>query len=151
MTTYILTGSPENHEVTRAHGYTVIGLKERHHRQALELEVGDRLVLYLTKVKVFCASMVLDGPMFEARERLWPGAPKKPDIYPWRFPARPEVVIEDAARWIDAGTLAGQLEHVRKWPAEHWTLAFQGQLRAVSDADAAVLLDALRDAAGVPV
>jgi hypothetical protein len=28
---------------------------------------------------------------------------------------------------------------VRKWPAEHWQLAFQGQLRTVSDADAELL------------
>ena len=26
-----------------------------------------------------------------------------------------------------------------KWPAEHWHLAFQGQLRTVSDADAQLL------------
>jgi hypothetical protein len=40
---------------------------------------------------------------------------------------------------------------VRKWPAEHWTLAFQGQLRTVSGEDAGVLVRRLRAAAGVPV
>jgi len=30
---------------------------------------------------------------------------------------------------------------VRKWPAEHWKLAFQGQIRAVSAHDADVLMD----------
>ena len=39
--------------------------------------------------------------------------------------------------FVPAESLAGELEHVRKWPAEHWHLAFQGQLRTVSDADAA--------------
>jgi hypothetical protein len=33
---------------------------------------------------------------------------------------------------------------VRKWPAEHWTLAFQGQLRTVSDEDRDRILDRLR-------
>ena len=33
------------------------------------------------------------------------------------------------------------------WPAEHWTLAFQGQLRTVSAADAELLLDRMRGAA----
>jgi hypothetical protein len=39
---------------------------------------------------------------------------------------------------------------VRKWPPEHWRLAFQGQLRTVSDADAEVLLGRLRAASGAP-
>ena len=38
---------------------------------------------------------------------------------------------------------------MRKWPAEHWTLAFQGQLRTLSGADADLLVQRLRAAAGV--
>jgi hypothetical protein len=37
---------------------------------------------------------------------------------------------------------------VRKWPAEHWHLAFQGQLRALSDADAELLESRIRAGAG---
>ena len=42
--------------------------------------------------------------------------------------------------------LTGELFEARTpvWPAEHWKLAFQGQLRTVSEADAGVLLDAMR-------
>jgi hypothetical protein len=36
---------------------------------------------------------------------------------------------------------------VGKWPAEHWHLAFQGQLRTVSDADAELLEKRLAAAA----
>lgn len=36
--------------------------------------------------------------------------------------------------FVPAEELADSLEHVRKWPAEHWQVAFQGQPRAVSDA-----------------
>ena len=46
---------------------------------------------------------------------------------------------EDA--FVPAESLVGALEHVRKWPAEHWHLAFQGQLRTVSEADAELLRD----------
>ena len=56
----------------------------------------------------------------------------------------------DEPDWVPAEELARDLEHVRKWPAEHWTLAFQGQLRTISDADAALLMDRLHAAAGVP-
>ena len=49
----------------------------------------------------------------------------------------------DEPDWLPAEAVNGSLEHVRKWPAEHWTLAYQGQLRTVSDHDARVLLDAM--------
>jgi hypothetical protein len=39
---------------------------------------------------------------------------------------------------------------VQKWPPEHWKLAFQGQLRTVSEADAKLLGERLRAAAPAP-
>lgn len=146
MRTWILTGSPENHAATREHGFSVIGLKERNRRRAEQIAPGDRIVLYATRVKAFAGSVVVEGELYEDRERIWPGKPGKPDPYPWRFPTRPEVVL-DAEEWVPAEDLAGELEHVAKWPPDHWTLAFQGQIRDVSDADAARVLDAMREGA----
>lgn len=53
------------------------------------------------------------------------------------------LVLEDQ-EFVPAEEVVGELEHVRKWPAEHWHLAFQGQLRPVSDADAQLLEDHMR-------
>jgi hypothetical protein len=53
--------------------------------------------------------------------------------------------------FVPAVELAGQLDHVRKWPAEHWQLAFQGQLRTVSDADGRLLERRLRERTGAAV
>jgi hypothetical protein len=146
-TTWILTGSPENYAATRERGFSLIGLKERRRLQAQQMAPGDRIVLYLTRVKAFAGSLRLAGELFEDRTPVWPGKPGAPDAYPWRFAAAPEVVVPEAA-WVAAEELAPELEHVRKWPAEHWTLAFQGQLRTVSPADAALLVARLREAAG---
>jgi len=148
-TTWILTGSPENFAATRERGFRLIGMKERRRRQAMEMEPGDRIVFYLTKVGRFAGSVRIASDMFEDREPVWPGKPGNPDPYPWRFETEPEIVL-DEEEWVDAEDLKDDLEHVRKWPAEHWKLAFQGQLRTVSDADAALLLSRLRAAAGAP-
>jgi hypothetical protein len=146
--TWILTGSPENYAATRAHDFDVIGLKERNRNRALEIEVADRIVLYLTRVMALAASIVVTGQLYEDRVKLWPGKPGKADPYPWRFPTEPEIVL-DEPDWVPAGSLVDELEHVAKWPREHWTLAFQGQIRPVSDRDAAALLGRLSAAAGV--
>ena len=143
---WILTGSPENYAATVEHGFSVIGLKELRRNFALQIEPGDRIVLYLTKRLAFPASIRVTGELFEDRTKLWPGKPGKPDAYPWRFPTEPELVLEEAD-WVPAEGLTGELEHVRKWPAEHWKLAFQGQIRAVSEHDAALLLERMGAAA----
>ena len=142
MTTWILTGSPENFEATRERGFRVIGMKERRRNFAAQMEPGDRIVFYLTRVKAFAAIVRISGEMYEDRTKIWPGKPGKADPYPWRFETEPELVL-DEPDWVPAEELAGELEHVRKWPAEHWTLAFQGQLRRVGDHDAGLIRETM--------
>lgn len=140
--TWILTGSPENHAATALHGYRLIGCKERRRRQAEQMEPGDRIVLFATRALAFAATVRLTSGMFEDRTPVWPVKPGRADQYPWRFRAEPELVL-DEQHWLPAQAVNHSLEHVGKWPAEHWTLAYQGQLRTVSEHDARVLLDAM--------
>jgi hypothetical protein len=146
---WVLTGSPENFAATRDHGFKVIGMKEGRRRMAEQVEPGDRIFFYLTKVQEFAAVVRVTGEMYEGRKKIWPGKPGKADPYPWRFETEPELVLADDDR-APAEGIAQQLEHVRKWPPEHWKLAFQGQLRTVSDDDAAVIEDALRSRTADP-
>jgi hypothetical protein len=144
--TWVLTGSPENFAATAERDFRLIGMKEGRRRMAEQVEPGDRIVFYLTKVKELAAIVRVTGEMFEDRTPVWPGKPGKVDPYPWRFETEPELVLDEADR-VPAEELVGELEHIAKWPAEHWTLAFQGQLRTVSDADAEVIERRMRAAA----
>jgi EVE domain len=144
--TWILTGSPENFAATCEQGFKVIGMKELRRNMAEQIEPGDEIVFYLTRIKAFAGIVRVTSEMYEDRKKIWPGKPGKVDPYPWRFDTEP-VLILDEDHYVPAEELAPELEHVRKWPLEHWTLAFQGQLRTVSDADAALLGERLREAA----
>ena len=146
-TTWVLTGSLENFRATREHGFRVIGAKERRRRLAEQIEPGDRIVFYVTGVQAFGGILRVIGEMYEDRSRIWPGKPGKPDPYPWRFETEPLIVLEEDA-FVPAEELVDELEHVRKWPREHWRLAFQGQLRPVGEADAELLERRIRAAAG---
>ena len=150
MKTWILTGSPENFAATRERGFRLIGMKEGRRRMAEQIEPGDRIVFYLTRIKELAAIVRVTGEMFEDRTPVWPGKPGKVDPYPWRFETEPELVLEEG-EYVPAEELADELKHVRKWPREHWTLAFQGQLRTVPEADARLLEGRMRAAAGAPL
>ena len=90
----------------------------------------------------------MTGELFEDRTPVWPGKPGR-DPYPWRFETEPVVTLDEDA-FVPAVAVVGELEHAAKWPAEHWHLAFQGQLRTVPPADARLLEGRIREAAGAP-
>jgi len=149
---WILTGSLDNFRVNVERGFDLIGFKERRRNQAEQFEPGDEVFFYLTGLQAFGGIARVASQMFEDRTRIWPGtkdgkAPKGgPDDYPWRVEAEPVVVLEEGD-FVPAEELAPELEHARKWPAEHWHLAFQGQLRTISDTDAALIRERLEAAA----
>ena len=148
--TWILTGSLENFRINVARGFDVIGFKERRRLQAREFEPGDEIVFYVTGVQAFGGLARVRSEMFEDREPIWPqGTKKRPEPYPWRVEAEPVLVLDEEA-FVSAEELVGELEHIAKWPAEHWHLAFQGQLRTISDPDAKLLRDRLGAVAPAP-
>jgi hypothetical protein len=157
---WILTGSLENFRVNVERGFDLIGFKEGRRRQAEQFEPGDEVFFYVTGVQAFGGLAGVRSEMFEDREPIWPGIkqrpPKgppdqKPEPYPWRVEAEPLIVLAEPD-FVPAEELADELEHVRKWPREHWQLAFQGQLRTVGDTDAKLLRARLAAAqrAGAP-
>ena len=146
-TTWILTGSVENFRINVERGFDVIGFKERRRRQAEEFEPGDEIVFYVTGVQAFGGIARVRSEMFEDRTPIWPqGKKKKPEPYPWRVEAEPVLVLPED-RFVPAEELVTELEHIGKWPPDHWHLAFQGQLRTIGDADARLLRERLGSSA----
>jgi EVE domain len=142
--TWILTGSLENFRINVERGFDVIGFKQRRRLQAREFEPGDEIVFYVTGVQAFGGIARVTSEMFEDRTPIWPQVKasgnkvKAPEPYPWRVEAEPVVVLPED-EFVPAEELIGELEHVAKWPLEHWHLAFQGQLRTIGEADAKLL------------
>jgi predicted RNA-binding protein len=132
---WILTGSLENFRINVERGFDLVGFKERRRRQAEEFEPGDEIFFYVTGVQAFGGVARVTSEMFEDRARIWPEKKGKPEIYPWRVEAQPILVLPEE-RFVPAEEVAPELDHVAKWPAEHWHLAFQGQLRTIGKHDA---------------
>jgi predicted RNA-binding protein len=145
-TSWILTGSLENFRINVERGFDVIGFKERRRRMAEEFEPADEVFFYVTGVQAFGGLARVTSEMFEDRARIWPGKKGKPEIYPWRVHAEPVLVLPEDD-FVPAEELVTELEHVRKWPLDHWHLAFQGQLRTIGEADAVLLRDRLSSVA----
>jgi hypothetical protein len=53
------------------------------------------------------------------------------------------VVLEEL-EWVPARDIAYRMEYVRKWPPEHWALAFQGHVHQLPQKDFRLVEQELR-------
>ena len=138
---WMIVSSPDNFRKTREHNFSIQGLKTRHRRRVETMRVGDRVLYYVTGRMGFAATVTVASPMYEDHTPIWRTARRDED-YPWRVHIRPDVIL-DEADWVPAKEIAYRLDYVRKWPPEHWTLAFQGHIHLLNRNDFAVIEDAM--------
>jgi EVE domain len=136
---WMIVTSPDNFRKTRELGFTIQGLKSRHRRRVETMRVGDRVLYYVTGRMAFASTVTVASPMYEDHTPIWRSARRDED-YPWRVHIRGDVILEEID-WIPAKELAYRLDYVRKWPPEHWTLAFQGHIHALPRNDFAIVED----------
>ncbi|MDQ1724966.1 MAG: hypothetical protein QOG52_1994 [Frankiaceae bacterium] len=141
MSSWVIVTGYDNFGRTAERGFTVQGVKSRQRRKAEAFRPGDTALYYVTGVKAFAGAVTIQSESWEDHELIWTSKPG--EDYPWRFEIAPRIVLTDEADWIPAISLIDQVEYCQKWPREHWTLAFQGNVHSWSDTDAAVVLDAL--------
>jgi hypothetical protein len=141
---WIIVGSPDNFRRTKELGFMVQGIKSRHRKKAQRMKPGDKIVWYLTGVKVFGGVATITSPYFESHDRIWQsGDPKKEaEDYPFRVNIEPDIVL-DEPEWAPAEPIARQMAYVSKWPAGNWTLAFQGNVHVIEQADYELIRSAI--------
>jgi hypothetical protein len=146
MTNWLLVSSADNFEKNRALDFRQAAMKSRHRRKWDRVAYGDRILFYLTGVKAIGGVCRVTGAPFESHERIWGSDGKPLEDYPWRFPTEPVVTLTPD-RYVPAEPLAREMAYASRWPAENWTLAFQGNVHELSDEDADLIERALREAA----
>jgi hypothetical protein len=146
MTRWMIVTSVENFEATARLEFSLQGLKSRHRKKAGRMEPGDSFVYYLTGVGCFAATCEVTSQCFEGRDKIWRAAKKPDEVYPWRVEIAPKIVVVESAR-VPALELKDRLAFVRKWPEEHWRLAFQGMVHVLPESDWQTIESALGHAA----
>lgn len=140
-TNWLLVSSPENFETSRARGFDIAGMKSRHRNKAERVRAGDRVIYYLVGVKAVGGISEVTSPFYEDQSHIWDSR-KEGEEYPFRFPVKP-LVIRAKDEYVSMADLVLTLEYPKRWPAEHWTLAFQGNVHVLSDADYEIIAEAL--------
>ena len=132
-TNWLLVSSAENFETSRARGFDIAGMKSRHRKKAERVQAGDRVLYYCTVVKSIGGVADVTGPYFEDHAPIWESN-RPGEVYPFRFPV--EIIrARPVGNYLPLDGLVHSLEYPKRWPAANWTLAFQGNVHVLSDAD----------------
>ena len=144
MTNWMLVSSPENFERVRSLGFPFLMMKSRHLRKAERVAPGDRVLFYAVGVMGFAGTFEVTSPYFESHESLFVSKKDNED-YPYRFAVKPDIVLPTGS-FVSAASLLTDLQWVKKWPADHWHLAFQGNVHVLGDDDFTTIRNALNAA-----
>ena len=143
---WIVVGGTEIFETTKGLGFARHGFKSTRRGMAGAVAPGDQMAFYITGRKQFSGAVEITSAMVEERTRVWTSSKKPDELYPFRVGIKP-VVILDEAKWLDAEPYHERFTWTQKWPRANWTLAYQGNLHQVPEADFAMLLADLKKAA----
>lgn len=143
---WIVVGSPEIYDTTRALGFTRHGFKSTRRNMANSIQPGDLLAFYISGKKQFAAICRVTSPVVEEHTRIWQSTKKPEELYPYRAAIEPVIVLPED-HWLDAEPYHHRFRWTQRWPRANWTLAYQGNLHEIPQEDMDLLLADFRRAA----
>ncbi len=145
---WIVVGSEDNMRIAEARGFDIFGFKSTRRSEVSGMRPGDKLVFYLTKIMKFGGIAEVTSDYFEDHTKVFRSEKKPGEDYPFRVKVKP-IMILAPEQYLDVREIAPRLAYTKKWPAEHWRLAFQGNLHQVPQSDYELIASLMRQAVGV--
>lgn len=131
---WIVVGGKEIYDTTRELGFTKHGLKSTRRKMVQQIQPGNTVTFYISGRKQLASMVRVTSPVVEEHTRTWFSAKKPEELYPYRIGIEPLVIL-DEADWLDAEAFHDRFEWTQRWPRANWTLAYQGNLHEITEAD----------------
>ena len=148
MTHWIVVGSEENMRIAEERGWDMFGFKSTRRAEVSGMKPGDRIIFYLTKIMKFGGIAEVTSDYYEDHEKVFRSEKKPKEDYPWRVKIK-KITALTPDQYLDVREIGPTMEYVKKWPAEHWRLAFQGNLRQIPEADFKMIAGLMAEATKV--
>ncbi|MCH8921064.1 MAG: EVE domain-containing protein [Chloroflexi bacterium] len=143
---WIVVGSEENMRIAEARGFDIFGFKSTRRSEVAKMQPGDKLIFYLTKIMKFGGLAGVTSEYFEDHTKLFKSEKKPKEDYPFRVNVKPEIVLSPD-QYLDVKQIAPRMQYPKKWPPEHWRLAFQGNLHRIPQEDYDLIVSEMKAAA----
>ena len=144
MTYWIVVGSPDNFQVAIDRGFDLFGFKSTRRKASGEMEPGDKLVFYLTGIKMFGGIATVKSDSFEDHTKLFTSEKKPEEDYPYRVKTKADIIL-DEDQMLYVPDFVPLLEFTKKGETKSWAMHFQGNLHKISEFDYNLLEKAMKD------
>lgn len=131
MKYWLLVTHPDNFEIMKAKN--IAAMKAKRKSFAEQVEVGDKVVFYLTKIGKFGGIAEFTSKAREEKDKIF--TEEKPgEVHPWRFDVKFEVKLAEID-YVPSEDFKDKLQYLKKWPAKYWKLGFQGNVHEIPQED----------------
>jgi hypothetical protein len=144
----MLAVRPEYYDKCVEQEFTLLGMGRTHRKRVQRMEIGDRVLFYVSERMIFGATASITSTYFEDATPTWP-SPDTDETYAWRVRIASDVTPDDL-HLVDARLIAPRMQYVKKWPPEQWPLAFQGLLHLIPKQDFSLIEDEMRRGKATP-
>ena len=150
MQAWIAVGSAENFELLRERGFDIAAFKSSRRKQSTDMQPGDRLVFYLTKVVQFGGIAEITSEAFEDESDIGLRSESKgeDESFPYRVQTKP-LVIPEPGDYVEVREITDLLDKTRNFGPKKLGMAFRGNLHKISDADYRQIESLLEERAAV--
>jgi EVE domain len=131
---WLIVESAENWEHDSKNGFKYFGLPEQKRNIGAQIEAGDLLVTYVTKVSCFAdVREVTSKELLKLEGQVGYN-------YPFRFAIQTRPIITpDREMWIKAKDIVGRLTMTKSLPTNRWQVAFRQSMRQLDQEDGELL------------
>ncbi len=150
MQAWIAVGSAENFELLRERGFDIAAFKSSRRKQSSDMQPGDRLVFYLTKVVQFGGIAEITSEAFEDESDIGLRSESngEDESFPYRVQTKP-LVIPEPGDYVEVREITELLDKTRNFGPKKLGMAFRGNLHKISDADYRQIESLLEERAAV--
>src|SRR3989344_1762802 len=138
---WLLVTHPANFKIMKLKN--IAAMKAKRKSFAERVQVGDKVVFYLTKIGKFGGVAEFASTVREEKSKIF--TEEKPgETHPWRFDMKFEVALfED--QYVPAEKFKDKLKYLNKWPAKYWKLGFQGDVHEIPKEDYETLKNSFKE------
>ncbi len=117
----------ENFDITSDKKFTMVGLPERNTRSAREMEVGDKVVLYIAShISKVPGIVEIKSDYYESWDLIWD------DSFPIRIKTKPYIILKKD-KYIDMRELKDKLGFITN--KKVWRLYFMQSIKKIDKKD----------------
>jgi len=127
---YMIITNEIDYEWDIDNAFECAGFPDRNRKTASSMEIGDRIIYYVTKVSKFMAAVEVTGDYFYSKKPIWDDPV---DLWPNRVKTTPICYIEDFDDGVYIKDIWDGLNFIKN--KNKWGSQVQGSLRKLSEHD----------------